>query len=95
MVNNYAPIKNKSWDGDSINNIVPLVKDLIKNKQDNDLLRKYFNKWKNNNEKECMNVIRTLHQKVNREKKLKEVSPRNHHNKHLVIRQPQFLIAHS
>ncbi|MDD6949341.1 MAG: hypothetical protein PUI75_09990 [Subdoligranulum sp.] len=26
---------------------------------------------------------------------LKEVSPRNHHNKHLVIRQPQFLIAHS
>jgi hypothetical protein len=28
-----------------------------------------------------------------REKKLKEVSPRNHHNKHLVIRQPQFLIA--
>ena len=77
MVNNYAPIKNKSWDGDSINNIVPLVKDLIKNKQDNDLLRKYFNKWKNNNEKECMNVIRTLHQKVNREKKLKRIIGKN------------------
>lgn len=77
MVNNYAPIKNKSWDGDSINNIVPLVKDLIKNKQDNDLFRKYFNKWKNNNEKECMNVIRTLHPKVNREKKLKRIIGKN------------------